>query len=167
MKSSPGQPREINFYLPAADIPLLRTLPGFEGFDPQEEVLHCDKPGTGLADAPRSFQVKLVGILTKKCGMRQSGVDNELCFRQDPSGTLICLMAINVDDLKIAGEHVLHFGVVSMTLQRHYEHHHIDSCVRRISDGTEKRYKQLVKRFNALFLIGPSGQLRMFNRAQL
>ena len=54
------------------------------GFDSQKEVLHCDKPGTGLADAPRAFQVKLVGILTQKCGMRQSGVDNELCFRHDP-----------------------------------------------------------------------------------
>ena len=98
-------PREINFYLPAADIPLLRAVPGFEGFDPQKEVLHCDKPGTGLADAPRAFQVKLSGILTKKCGMRQSGVDNELCFKHDASGTLICLMTTHVDDLKIAGEH--------------------------------------------------------------
>ena len=78
------QPREINFYLPAADIPLLRTLPGFEGFDPQKEVLHCDKPGTGLADAPRASQGKLVGIFTKMCGMRQRGVDNELCCRHDP-----------------------------------------------------------------------------------
>ena len=30
------KPREINFYLPAADVPLLRTIPGFEGFDPPE-----------------------------------------------------------------------------------------------------------------------------------
>ena len=63
------RPREINFYLPAADILLLRTLPGFEGFDPLKEVLHCDKLGTGLVDAPRAFQVKLVGILTKKLSL--------------------------------------------------------------------------------------------------
>ena len=100
-----SQPREINFYVPAADIQLLRSLPGIEEFDPQTEVLHCDKPGTCLADAPRALQVKLVGILTKKCGMRQSGVDNELCFLHDASGSLICLMTIHVDDLKIAGEH--------------------------------------------------------------
>ena len=31
------RPREINFYLPAADIPLLGTLPGFEGFDPRKK----------------------------------------------------------------------------------------------------------------------------------
>ena len=48
-----GKPaREVNFYLPANNIPLLRQLPGFEDFDPQTEVLHCDKPGTGLVDAP-------------------------------------------------------------------------------------------------------------------
>ena len=88
----------------AADIPLLRSLPGFEGFDPQKEVLRCDKPGRGPANAPRAFQVKFAGVLIQKCGMRQSGVDNDLCFRHDASGTLICLMTNPVDDLKIAGE---------------------------------------------------------------
>ena len=48
-------PREVNFYLPANNIPLLRTLAGFENFDPAREALHCDKPGTGLIDAPRCF----------------------------------------------------------------------------------------------------------------
>ena len=53
-----GEPmREVNFYLPASDISLLRTLPGCEDFDPQKEVLHCDKPGTGLVDAPRAFSL--------------------------------------------------------------------------------------------------------------
>ncbi len=55
-----GEPlREVNFYLPASNIPLLRKLPGFENFDPMKEVLHCDKPGTGLVDAPRAFSIKL------------------------------------------------------------------------------------------------------------
>ena len=48
--------------------------------------------------------MKLVGILTKKCGMRQSSVDNELCFRHSSAGALLCIMTIHVDDLKIAGE---------------------------------------------------------------
>ena len=53
-----GEPmREVNFYLPANNIPLLRQLPGFENFNPQTEVLHCDKPGTGLVDAPRAFSL--------------------------------------------------------------------------------------------------------------
>ena len=38
---------------------MLRTLPGFKDFDPQTEVTHCDKPGTGLVDAPRAFSIKL------------------------------------------------------------------------------------------------------------
>ena len=51
-----GEPaREVNFYLPASNVPLLRKIPGFESFDPQKEVLHCDKPGTGLVDAPREI----------------------------------------------------------------------------------------------------------------
>ena len=55
-----GEPmREVNFYLPANCIPILRLVPGFEDFDPQREVLHCDKPGTGLTDAPRAFSIKL------------------------------------------------------------------------------------------------------------
>ena len=68
-----GEPvREVNFYLPASDIPLLRQLPGFEDFDPQTEVLHCDNPGTGLADAPRAFSIKLRGATEDKCQMVSS-----------------------------------------------------------------------------------------------
>ena len=92
------EPREINFYLPTGDIPLLRKLPGL---DPQKEVLHCDKPDTGLADAPRAFQVKLTRILIGQCKMHQSKVDAELCFRHD-RGRLVRIMTIHVDDLKIA-----------------------------------------------------------------
>ena len=44
--------REVNFYLPASNIPLLQKVPGFEDFNPAKGVLHCDKPGTGLVDAP-------------------------------------------------------------------------------------------------------------------
>ena len=55
-----GDPlREVNFYLPSDNFPLLQMIPGFEDFDPQHEVLHCDKPGTGLGDAPRAFSIKL------------------------------------------------------------------------------------------------------------
>ena len=50
-----GQPlREVCFELPAYCVPMLRTLPGYEDFDPSAEVLACSKPGTGLRDAPRT-----------------------------------------------------------------------------------------------------------------
>jgi hypothetical protein len=56
------RPREVNFYLPASNIPVLRKVKGFENFNPATEVLHCDKPGTGLVDAPRVFSLKLSSI---------------------------------------------------------------------------------------------------------
>ena len=96
--------REVNFYLPASSIPILRRVKGFENFDPTKEVLHCDKPGTGLVDAPRAFAIKLRKITRDECHMKPSLIDPELCFRHSSKGELICLMTAHVDDLKIAGE---------------------------------------------------------------
>lgn len=53
-----GEPiREANFYLPADSVSILRQVPGFEDFDPLQECLHFDKPGTGLIDASRAFRM--------------------------------------------------------------------------------------------------------------
>ena len=77
-----GEPmREVNFYLPAACIPLLRQVPGSEDFDPRTEVLHCDKPGTGLTNAPRAFSLKLKTVTEQKCRMKSSLIDAELCIK--------------------------------------------------------------------------------------
>ena len=79
--------REVNFYLPASNIPILKKVPGFEDFNPQEELLHCDKPGTGLVGAPRAFSMKLSMVTKDKCGLVPSKVDPELCFKHEyPSG---------------------------------------------------------------------------------
>ena len=98
-----GEPvREVNFFLPSYNIPQLQQVPGFEGFDPNMEVLHCDKPGTGSVDAPRCFSLKLAQV-TDKCNLVPSNVDQELCYlHQD--GELVAIMTKHVDDLKIAGE---------------------------------------------------------------
>ena len=95
--------REVNFYLPASNIPLLRKVPGFENFDPVKEVLHCDKPGTGLVDAPLAFSVKLGMVTRDKCGLIPSKIDPEFCCRWD-DGELTCIMTKHVDDLKVAGK---------------------------------------------------------------
>ena len=58
--------------------------------------------------------MELVGILTKKCGMRQSSVDNELCFKHSGAGVLMCIMTIHVDDLNIAGEHSVVQGFLNI-----------------------------------------------------
>ena len=103
-----GEPiREVNFYLPTANVPLLQSVAGFEDFDPNTEVLHCDKPGTGSVDAPRCFSMKL-SICTTKCGLFPSSVDPELCMihKTEANGEkkLVCLMTKHVDDLKVTGE---------------------------------------------------------------
>ena len=98
-----GEPmREVNFYLPASNTPTLRKVPGFEDFDPQREVLHCDKPGTGTIDAPKAFSLQLRLVTTRRCKLVCSSVDGELCFRHE-SGQLVCIVTKHVDDLKIAG----------------------------------------------------------------
>jgi hypothetical protein len=67
--------REVNFYLPASNIALLQKVPGFEDFNPAKEVLHCDKPGTGLVDAPLAFSIKLSMVTLDKCGLIPSKID--------------------------------------------------------------------------------------------
>ena len=94
--------REVNFYLPASNIPLLQKVPGFEDFNPAKEVLHCDKPGTGLVDAPLAFSIKLSMVTRDKCNLIPSKIDPEFCCRHD-KGELVCIMTKHVDDLKIAG----------------------------------------------------------------
>ena len=94
---------ELNFYLPASNVPLLQKLPGFENFDPPLEVLHCVKPGAGVVDAPRAFSIKLQGVTEKECKMKASKIDAELCMRHD-GGRLSAAMTTHVDDLKLTGE---------------------------------------------------------------
>ena len=39
-KITGGPMREVNVYLPASNIPLLRQIKGYEDFNPQTEILH-------------------------------------------------------------------------------------------------------------------------------
>ena len=48
-----GPIREVSFELPPGSLHMLKQMEGFSDFNPVTEVLHCDKPGTGLVDAPR------------------------------------------------------------------------------------------------------------------
>ena len=94
----------MNFYLPASSISLLKRVPGFENFDPQTEVLHCDKPGTGLTDAPRAFSIKLKTVTDEKCHMQASLVDPEMCVKHKATQQLIAMLTKHVDDIKMTGE---------------------------------------------------------------
>ena len=98
-----GEPiREVSFYLPHNCVPILKQVPGIEDFDESSEALHCDKPGTGLVDAPRAFSMKL-GMATKgKCLMLPTSVDQELVIKHE-QGRLLCIMTKHADDLKLTG----------------------------------------------------------------
>ena len=65
-------------------------------------MLHCDKPGTGLVDAPLAFSIKLGMVTRDKCNLIPSKIDPEFCCRHE-KGELVCIMTKHVDDLKIAG----------------------------------------------------------------
>ena len=59
-----GQPlRAVEFDLSAADVELLRELPGYSDFDPTRETLAMIKPIYGLKDAPRAWRKKLHQVL--------------------------------------------------------------------------------------------------------
>ena len=62
-------------------------------------MLHCEKPGTGKADAPRACQVKFAQNRLTKCDMPQSKVDTELCFLYEKHN-LVLIMSIHVDGLE-------------------------------------------------------------------
>ncbi len=102
-----GEPiREVNFVLPPLSVPFIRQVPGFESFNPMTEVLHCDKPGTGLVDAPRAFNMKLHQVV-EGAGCTPITVDRELCVRhvkRDDKWELVLIVAMHVDDLKVTGE---------------------------------------------------------------
>ena len=109
-----GEPiREVNFYLPHHCNDILRQVPGFEDFDEGVEILHCDKPGTGLVDAPRAFSMKLAQVTKGKCRMVPSTVDAELVIKYE-GDQLLCLMAKHVDDLKLTGERSVILKVLKM-----------------------------------------------------
>ena len=99
-KLTGGKQREVSCYFPASSIPLVRKVPGFEDFDPTKEVLHCDKPGTALVDAPLAFSMKLGMVTCDKCGLIPSKIDPEFCCRWD-RGELTCIMTKHVDDLRV------------------------------------------------------------------
>ena len=138
-----GEPiREVNFYLPSASIPFLKQVEGFENFNPMLEVLHCDKPGTGLIDAPRAFSMKLNQVTKDTCGLMPTSVDPELVAKH-VAKRLVALMTKHVDDLKVTGEdetvkHVFsEIGKVFGDLK--VEKHRFTNCgVRHIQDPQTK-----------------------------
>ena len=105
---SPVNPSGKSTFIFQGTVSILKQVPGFEDFNEHTEVLHCDKPETGLVDAPRAFPPKLSQVTKNKCRMTPSPVDGELVLKSEQAdngvGTLICSMAKHVDDLKPTGK---------------------------------------------------------------
>ena len=58
-------------------VPSLRHVEGLEDFNPSTEMLHSDKPGTGLKDAPHAFSLKLARS-TAKFGCRALHTEHQI-----------------------------------------------------------------------------------------
>ena len=94
--------REVQLILPPGSLELIRTLPGLSDFDPNTEVLHLLKPGFGLKDAPRLWNLALQKVL-KKLGLVATQADPQFFIKHE-GGQLVLAMTTHVDDLKITGK---------------------------------------------------------------
>ena len=104
-----GEPlREVFFSVPNGSEHILRQITGFESYDPRKHCLKCKVPGTGTADAPRAFSLKLAKITRgAEADYHPCPMDPELEMRHgyDKQGNcpILGIVAKHVDDLKIAG----------------------------------------------------------------
>ena len=101
--------RIVCFDLDATAIAVIRTLPGFEDFDPAHETLLMLKPGTGCKDAPRAWSICLTDSTNNKFGAKPSLYDDQLIMRHHAvTGELEFLATKHVDDIKVAAPpHIL------------------------------------------------------------
>ena len=95
-KATGEQERLVCFTLPPGSAALLRTLPGFAGFDESRHCLRCLKPGTGTKDAPRAFSLKLRNV-TQNSGLCSTSYDSEFELGNE------LLTAKHVDDINMSG----------------------------------------------------------------
>ena len=103
MSACTGEPvREVNLEISADAAEIIRQVPGFESFNELQEVLHNDKPGTGLVDAPRAFSLKVAQVL-QKLGLRPTTVDPEV-WTWHENEQLVAVLTKHVDDLKMTGQ---------------------------------------------------------------
>ena len=111
LAESPGETlRSVQLILPPGANSLLRQLPGFEDFDEVNEILDMHKPGYGLKDAPRLWNLALKRVLAR-LNLKPTTCDEQLFVKhlkdgKDSNGNprLVLILSTHVDDLKLAGE---------------------------------------------------------------
>ena len=94
--------RKVQLILPPGADELIRALPGFSNYDSERECLELLKPGFGLKDAPRLWNIALQKVLAK-IGLRCTCTDAQL-FVKHVDGKLVLLISVHVDDLKLTGQ---------------------------------------------------------------
>ena len=76
-----GEPlRTVQLDLPANAVPVLRMIPGFEKFNPQLHTLEMERPGFGLKDAPRLWNLRLTQVM-HRLDMKALISDNQIFCR--------------------------------------------------------------------------------------
>ena len=126
LASKTGEPeRDVNFELDSDAVAILRTLPGYEDFDPRVEVLHCDKPGTGCKDAPRAWSIQLTKATNEDFGLKSTTYDEQLVVRHTKENKLDCIGTKHVDDVKAAGPANVLAALIAV-LEKHFGKGQID-----------------------------------------
>ena len=70
--------RAVEFDVPRADFECLKSIKGFESFNPATEILTMLKPIYGLKDAPRAWRKKLHQVLAQWQSCQQLQAEPEL-----------------------------------------------------------------------------------------
>ena len=94
--------RVVELEVPPGSSHLLRRLRGLETFNEEVECLRLLKPGYGLKDAPRLWNMALTNAI-RLHGMRPLTSDPQCFLKHNEKGDLVCVASTHVDDLKITG----------------------------------------------------------------
>ncbi len=95
--------RQVAFTLPKGAATQLRQIPGFEDLEENHKILECVKPGTGRADAPRAFSLKLAQVTpSTELALAPTTFDGQL-ETQHNGRELTAMSGKHVEDVKIAG----------------------------------------------------------------
>ena len=94
--------REVQLLLPPGAAELLRSLDGMSDFDERSECLRMLKPGFGLKDAPRLWNLALQRVL-RLIGLGSTKADRQLFVKHDSNKQLVLVLSVHVDDIKMAG----------------------------------------------------------------
>ena len=102
LAKQPGEvKRSVQLELPPGSAPFMQQFDGMKDFNPITEVLDMVKPGYGLKDAPRLWNMALRRVL-QEFSMRPVLADKEL-YVLHRDGQLVLILSTHVDDLKMTG----------------------------------------------------------------